>query len=68
MNLMKPSPSSSDLFALKANLGFVVRGPMSELPIFAERIETLCADLGLIVVHKTASASKLWIKEGEPGE
>lgn len=69
MRLMKnPTQSSADLFSLKANLAVVVRGPMGELPVFAERIESLCVELGLIVVHKQASASKLWIKEGEPGE
>jgi hypothetical protein len=52
-------------FALKANLGFVIRGSMNDLSLFAERIESLCKDSGLTVVHKHASASKLWIKEGD---
>ena len=61
---MRPTPSS-DLFGLKANLAVIVRGPMSELPIFAERVEAMCTELGLIVVHKQASASRLWVKEGD---
>jgi len=62
---MRATPSSSDLLALKANLAVIVRGSMSDLPTFAERVEALCAELGLIVVHKQASASKLWVKEGD---
>lgn len=65
---MNRTRSSSDLFGLKANLAVIVRGPMSDLPIFAERVEALCAELGLVIVHKQASASKLWVKEGEPDE
>ena len=59
---------SADLFALKANLGLVVRGPMESLAAFSERVEALVSELGLKIAFKTASASKLWIKEGEPGE
>lgn len=63
---MKPmSPKANDLFALKANLAVVVRGSMDDLAAFAERVEQIAPELGLIVVHKQASASKLWIQEGE---
>ena len=45
---MKPRPNNLDLFAVKANLALVVRGPMEALPLFAERLESLCSELGLI--------------------
>lgn len=41
---------------------------MDNLAVFSERVESLCSELGLKIAYKTASASKLWIKEGEPGE
>ena len=63
---MEPRSKATDLFALKANLGFVVRGPMENLAAFSERIESLCSELGLKIAYKTVSASKLWIKAGEP--
>jgi hypothetical protein len=59
-------PASHDLFGLKANLGFVVRGDMETLGTFNARLEALISELGLKIAFKTASASKLWIKEGEP--
>ncbi len=59
---------SKDLFGVKANLGLVVRGPMDALRTFDDRVEALVAELGLKIAFKTASASRLWVKEGEPGE
>lgn len=64
MNLMK-TPQSSDLFTVKANLGVIVRGSMSDLSLFADRVEALASELGLSIVHKQASASRLWIREGD---
>ena len=49
---------------LKANLGFVTRGEYSSLSDFSERLERLASDCGVQIVHKHASASRLWIKEG----
>ena len=65
---MRAMNQKNDLFALKANLGIIVRGAMNDLSLFADRIEELCKELGLIVCHKQASASKLWIKEGDTSE
>ena len=64
MKLMA-TKQSSDLFALKANLGVIARGSMDNLSLFAERVEALASELGLVIVHKQASASRLWIKEGD---
>lgn len=50
---------------LKANLGFVIRGEYSALSEFSERLERLVTDTGVQIVHKHASASKLWLKEGD---
>jgi len=58
-----PNP---DFFGLKANLGFVVRGDMETLGTFNARLEALVSELGLKIAFKIASASKLWIKEGDP--
>lgn len=50
---------------LKANLGFVVRGDFTGLNLFAEKLDQLALEIGVRIVHKQASASKLWIKEGD---
>lgn len=50
---------------LKANLGLVVRGDYSAINAFMEGIEALLNETGVQLVHKHASASKLWIKEGD---
>ncbi len=57
---------SKELTNLKANVGLVVRGPVAVLRTFDTEVEALCARLGLKIAFKTASATKLWIKEGEP--
>jgi hypothetical protein len=57
---------SKDLSGLKANVGLVVRGPVAVLRTFDTEVEAICARLGLKIAFKTASASKLWVKEGEP--
>lgn len=50
---------------LKANLGIVVRGDFTGLNLFADLIDELALQAGVQVVHKQASASRLWIKEGD---
>ena len=50
---------------LKANLGLVCRGEYSALSEFSERLEKLVEEMGIQIVHKHVSASKLWIKEGD---
>ncbi len=58
-----------NLFAVKANLGFVIRGPLDELTTLSDRLETLCEGLGLKIAFKKASASRLWIREdGDNGD
>lgn len=55
-----------NLFAVKANLGVVIRGPLNGLTTLSERLENLCRELGLSIALKKASASRLWIKgDGE---
>ncbi len=61
--------AGQDLFAVKANLGFVIRGPLNELTTLSDRLEALCEELGLKIAFKTASASRLWIREdGDNGD
>ncbi len=62
---MKMSQNPPRLFAVKANLGFVVRGTMEDLAAFADRLETLAPEMGLVIAYKQASASRLWIKEAD---
>jgi hypothetical protein len=50
---------------LKANLGLVFRGEYSALSEFSERLEELVNEMGIQIVHKHVSASKLWIREGD---
>jgi len=50
---------------LKANLGFIIRGDYSDLTDFSEKLEKLIIETGVQMVHKHASASKLWIREGD---
>jgi hypothetical protein len=57
--------TNDDPFAVKANLAVVVRGDMRDLSAFAERVELLASELQLVIVHKQASASRLWIKEAD---
>ncbi len=54
------------LFALKANLGIVIRGPLDGLNQLADHLEDYCEANGLTIALKTASASRLWIREEEP--
>ncbi len=56
---------NQDLFSPKANLGIVVRGPMGSLNAFWDGFEELCREHGLKIAFKTASASRLWVKEDE---
>jgi len=65
---MRTDRTPGNTFGFKSNLGLVVRGPMDALRTFDNEVEALCARLGLKIAFKTASASKLWVKEGEPGE
>ncbi len=51
------------VFELKANMGFVVRGPLESLKSLDDRLERFCRELGLKIAYKTASASRLWIQE-----
>lgn len=62
---MRPPNQTSGLFTVKANLGVIVRGSMSDLSLFAELVEALASEHRLVVVHKQASASRLWIKVGD---
>ena len=41
----------------------MVRGPMGSLDSFWEGFEELCLEHGLKIAFKTASASRLWVKE-----
>lgn len=54
-----------ELFTIRANLAVVVRGSMEDLATFAGEVESLAEHMGLTVVHKQASASRLWVREGE---
>ena len=58
----------SDLFSPKANLGIVVRGHMGSLNAFWEGFEELCREHDLKIAFKTASASRLWVKEDEEND
>ncbi len=53
------------LLSARANLAFVVRGPMDHLTPFWEDLERLCQRHRLKIAFKMASASRLWIKEDE---
>lgn len=55
-------------FSIKANLGFVLRGTLDALNAFAEDLEDICKERGLIIAFKEASASRLWIKGFEDEE
>lgn len=58
-----------DLFALKANVGFVIRGPLSDLNQLSAHLEEFCESRGLKIAFKKASASRLWIREdGDNGD
>lgn len=50
---------------LKANLGLLLRGDYMALAEFLIMIEPALRETGVQLVHKHASASKLWIKEGD---
>ncbi len=61
--------AEQNLFALKANLGFVIRGPLSDLNQLADHLEDFCEQRGLKIAFKKASASRLWIREdGDHGD
>ena len=55
--------TEQDLFALKANLGVVFRGPLEGLNRLSDHLEDYCRELGVTIAFKKASASRLWIKE-----
>ncbi len=58
-----------DPFAVKANLGFVLRGPLTEWATLSENLEVRCRELGVKIAFKKASASRLWIREdGDHGD
>jgi hypothetical protein len=56
---------TNELPSLKANLGLLLRGDYKDLAEFLEIIEPALRRTGVQLVHKQASASKLWIKEGD---
>ncbi len=61
--------AEQDLFALKANLGVVFRGPLDGLNRVADHLEDYCREIGVTIAFKKASASRLFIKEdGEGGQ
>ncbi len=55
----------SNQFSIRANLGFVIRGPLDGLNAFTEHLEEFCKEHELTIVFKKASASRLWIKADE---
>ncbi len=55
----------NNLSEMKANMGILVRGDFRALESFLHYIEPVLDDLGLQLVFKQVSASKLWIKEGD---
>jgi len=57
--------TKADPFSVKANLAIIVRGDMRDLAAFAERVESIITEFRLVIVHKQASASRLWVQEGE---
>lgn len=57
---------TGDVFAVRANVGMVVPGPMESLPVFMEGAERLCSGLGLVLVFERASASRLRNKDDVP--
>ena len=60
--------AEEDLFALKANLGVIFRGPLEGLNRVADHLEDYCREIGITIALKKASASRLFIKEdGEGG-
>ena len=62
---MKQSSGDHALFAVKANLAVILRGDVNALAAFADELERLAPERGLVIVHKQASASRLWVKEGD---
>ncbi len=57
-----------NLFALRANLGVIFRGPLDGLNRVADHLEDYCEANGITIAYKKASASRLFIKEdGEHG-
>ena len=56
----------NDYTEIKANCGLVIRGDVLALKrIMQELDQIILAENNVIIVHKTVSAAKLWIKEGE---
>ncbi len=61
--------AEQDLFALKANVGFIIRGPLNDLNQLADHLENFCEQRGLKIAFKKASASRLWIQDdGDNGD
>ena len=58
---------NQDLFALKANLGVIFRGPLEGLNRVADHLENYCEANGITIAFKKASASRLFIKEDGRG-
>jgi hypothetical protein len=56
---------TNEIPSLKANLGILLRGDYKDLAEFLEIIEPALKRTGVQLVHKHASASKLWIREGD---
>lgn len=55
----------NNITEMKANLGIVIRGDFRALEEFLHYVEPILDEIGLQVVFKQVSASKLWIREGE---
>ncbi len=56
----------NELTEIKANLGFVIRGELETLQDLSRFIQSyLDTHPQVRIVHSQASASKLWINEGD---
>jgi len=56
----------NDYTELKVNCGLVIRGDVLAIKRIMQELErTISLEKNVIIVHKTVSAAKLWIKEGD---
>lgn len=56
----------NDYTELKVNCGLVIRGDILAIKRIMQELErTISLENNVIIVHKTVSAAKLWIKEGD---
>ena len=56
----------NDYTEIKANCGLVIRGDILAIKRIMQELERIISlEKNVIIVHKTVSAAKLWIKEGD---